>query len=334
MKAEVLLGPWVRRFLLEYMIEERNLSLNTQHSYRDTIVLLLQFLSKEIPKRAGDIEVLDVSVKRVQAFLTHLEKARGCAVRTRNQRLCAIHSLASFIESHSPEHIVWATQIRGIPVKKAAQNLIPYFDKGEIDELLKAPNLDKELGRRDRTLLLFLYNSGCRADEVARLTIANLDLRPPSSAGLNSVTIVGKGGKVRRCPLWPRTVEGLRTLIGSRPGDQRVFLNRRGQPLTRFGVYRLVRHYASLTSKKFPSLARKRASPHTIRHTSATQLLRAGVDLNTIREWLGHVSLDTTNIYTEVDFESKAKALELCEVNPKLARRRKESGIFGFLRKL
>ena len=128
------------------------------------------------------------------------------------------------------------------------------------------------------------------------------------------VQVRGKGNKLRRCPLWPQTVAELSSLIASRPPTDHVFLNRCGQPITRFGIHTMVERYVQRTLAGMPSLANKRVSPHTIRHTTATHLLRAGVDINTIRAWLGHVSLNTTNVYAEVDLEMKAKALATCEI--------------------
>jgi site-specific recombinase XerD len=331
MNAEPLLGPWVRRFLLEYMVSERNLSVNTQRSYRDTILLLLQFLSNEIKKPAGGIAVTDTSVERVQAFLRHLERERDCSIRTRNQRLSAIHSLARFIECHSPEHVCWAAQVRAIPEKKTTHRLLPYLEKPEMEALRSAPDKTTTLGHRDWIILLFLQNTGCRASEVAHLRIADLDLQPPSSTSRSFVRIEGKGRKPRLCPLWRATTEALRKLTKDRSPEEYVFLSRLGRPFTRFGIYCLVKRYVRHISKRNESIARKHVSPHTIRHSAATHLLQAGVDLNTIRGWLGHVSLDTTNIYTEVDFESKAKALALCEINPVQCRQR-QPDILGFLR--
>lgn len=334
MKADLLLAPWIRRFLLEYILKERNLSINTQRSYRDTMILLLQFIAGDLKKQPGGLAILDLTENRLQAFLSYLEQKRNCSVRTRNQRLCAVHSLARFIEWHSPEHVVWATQVRGVPMKKGTHDLIPYLEKAEMDALLEIPDGDSQLGRRDRALLLFLYNSGCRADEAAQLRISDLDLQRQAGTSLSIGRILGKGRKVRQFPLWPKTVEGLRSLIGNRSGEEHVFLNRRGEPMTRFGIYSVVKRHADCLAKRQKSVGQKRVSPHTVRHTAATHLLRAGVDLNTIRAWLGHVSIDTTNIYTEVDFETKARALALCEVVPKSGPTKPESDILAFLKKL
>jgi site-specific recombinase XerD len=182
-----------------------------------------------------------------------------------------------------------------------------------MDALLNAPDQETDQGRRDHALLLFLYNTGTRADEAAQTKILDLAIgHSPRDHSL--VQIRGKGNKIRRCPLWPQTVGELSRLTASRPSADHVFLNRYGEPITRFGIHTMVERYVRKTLPAMPSLAGKRVSPHTIRHTTATHLLRAGVDINTIRAWLGHVSLNTTNVYAEVDLEMKAKALATCEV--------------------
>jgi len=308
-----LLGPWVRRFLLEYLVSERNLARNTQRSYRDTLSLLLPFAAQQAQKEIDQISVIDVSPDVVRLFLRHLEESRKCAVATRNQRLAAIHSLARFVGQHSPEHIEWCGQLRTIPPKRAPRSTITYLEKSEMDALLSAPDQSTDQGRRDHARLLFLYNTGARADEAAQVKIMDL-LLVHSSRDHSLVEVRGKGNKLRRCPLWPQTVVEVSSLIASRPPTDHVFLNRCGQPITRFGIHTMIERYVQRTLARMPSLANKRVSPHTIRHTTATHLLRAGVDINTIRAWLGHVSLNTTNVYAEVDLEMKAKALATCEV--------------------
>jgi site-specific recombinase XerD len=305
-----IIGPWIRRFLLEHLVSERNLARNTRLSYRDALALLLPFVSGKRHKSVDQLRVTDLTPDLIRSFLANLETSRHSSIATRNQRLAAIHSLAAFVGAHSPEHIQWCAQVRAVPFKKTTRAAIGYLDKPEMDALLAGPDRKNVLGRRDYALLLFLYNSGARADEAARLTIGDLDL--PSS----SVRIVGKGGKQRHCPLWRLTVSELAVLIGHRHDDDRVFLNRYGQPMTRFGIHTLVERYARKARRLVPSMAKKRVSPHTIRHSTACHLLRAGVDINTIRGWLGHVSLETTNVYAEIDLEMKANALAKCEVQP------------------
>jgi integrase/recombinase XerD len=304
-----LLGPWVRRFLLEHVIGERNLARNTQVSYRDTLALLIPFVAGKIGKPVDRLAIEHVTPDVVRAFLRHLEQTRACCVATRNQRLAAIHALARFIALHSPEHISWCTSIQIIPFKKGPKVPVPYLDKPEMDALLDAPDRHSPQGIRDYALILFLYNTGTRADEAAHITIADLDL-----GASPAVKILGKGGKIRRCPLWSLTTNVLAPLISGRSLGERVFLNRRKQPITRFGIYSAVKRNVLKSGKLIPTLLGKRVSPHTIRHATAVHLLRAGVDINTIRAWLGHVSLQTTNVYAEVDLEMKSKALAHCEI--------------------
>jgi site-specific recombinase XerD len=266
-------------------------------------------VSQDLHHPLDHLAIDQLSPEVVQRFLGHLEQERGCSVTTRNQRLSAIHALARFIAVHSPEHIAWCGEIRAIPFKKTAKPQLGYLEKPEMDALLAAPNRHTAQGRRDHALLLFLYNTGSRASEAAQVTVADLELHTAPS-----VRLLGKGNRIRYCPLWTVTVQALTPLLGHRTDSDPVFLNRRHQPMTRFGIYALLQRTVAVASHHVPSLRTKSISPHTVRHTTAVHLLRAGVDINTIRAWLGHISLDTTNIYAEVDLDMKAKALARCEV--------------------
>ena len=331
MRDTTLLGPWVRRFLLEHLIGERNLARNTQQSYRDTLCQLIPFVSSRTRKSVDRLAMVDVSAEIVRDFLSDIEVSRGCSVATRNQRLAAVHALARFVGEHSPEHIQWCAQLRCIPYKRTTRALVPYLDKPEMDALLACPDRRTPQGRRDYALLLFLYNAGARADEAAHLTIDNVD------AISSSVSVLGKGRKQRQCPLWHETVQELCNLAGQRPPQERVFLNRCGQPLTRFGIHALVERYAVKAQTNMPSLASKRVSPHSIRHSTATHLLRSGVYINTVRAWLGHVSIDTTNIYAEIDLETKANALAKLNIpSDRKTNKRwaKDPALMAFLRSL
>jgi integrase/recombinase XerD len=336
MRDASLLGPWVRRFLMDHIVGERNLARNTQRSYRDTLRLLLPSVARLARKSVDRLMVIDVSADRVRQFLNDLEEKRHCGIATRNQRLAAIHALARFIGLHAPEVVEWCGQVRTVPFKKAPQSLVSYLEKPEMDALLATPNQATAQGRRDHALLLFLYNSGARADETAQVRINDLTLPQVPDRDLASALIRGKGNKSRRCPLWAQTVRELTELIRDRGPSEHVFLNRCGQPITRFGIHTLVERSVARAVKAVPSLAAKRVSPHTIRHTTATHLLRSGVDLNTIRAWLGHVSLTTTNVYAEVDLESKAKALANCDIDGKqgFVPWKENKGLMEFLRSL
>ena len=331
MRDTTLLGPWVRRFLLEHLSSERNLARNTQQSYRDTLCQLIPFVSNRLRTPVDRLAMVDVSAEIVREFLTDVEVSRGCSIATRNQRLAAIHAIARFVGEHSPEHIDWCTQLRCIPYKRTTQAVVPYLDKPEIDALLACPDRLTAQGRRDYALLLFLYNTGARADEAAHLEIGDFD------ASSSSVSVLGKGRKQRQCPLWPDTVQELLTVAGQRPPQERVFLNRCGQPLTRFGIHAVVERYAHKAQVDTPSLATKRVSPHSIRHSTATHLLRSGVDINTVRAFLGHASLNTTNIYAEIDLETKAQALAKCDVTDGHKTRKRwaeDPELMAFLRSL
>lgn len=309
MPNDALLGVWVRRFLLEYLVGDRNLARNTQQSYRDALALLFPFLASRKRKPVDRVTLEDLSADTLRGFLDGLEKERGCSVRTRNQRLAAIHTLAGFVALRSPAHVEWCGTIHSVPFKRVGKPVLPYLDKPEIDAILAAPDCGTRQGSRDYTLLLFLYNSGARVSEAASLRIGDLDLRPK---GNNAVSVTGKGRKCRVCPLWANTAKHLSRLIQGRQPDQPIFLNRHGEPLTRYGIHTMLRRHVRTAARSCPSLLRKRVSPHTIRHTTATHLLRAGVDINTIRAWLGHVSIDTTNIYVEIDLARKEEMLAKC----------------------
>jgi site-specific recombinase XerD len=251
---------------------------------------------------------------------------------TRNQRLAAVHSWARFIGGKRPEHLSWCTGVCAISFKKTARPVLHYLEAQEMKALLAAPDRNTAQGRRDQALLLFLYNSGARASEAAGVTIGDLELGDPAS-----IKIMGKGRKERRCPLLVSTTQFLVPLVAGRSPSEPLFLNRRGQPITRFGIFALVERYALQASSKLPSLKKKQVSPHTIRHTTAVHLLRSGVDINTIRAWLGHVSVDTTNIYAEVDLEMKAKALAHSEIpglTPPRKTWREDQATMAFLRNL
>ena len=206
--------------------------------------------------------------------------------------------------------------------KRSTRVAVGYLDKHEIDAMLAAPDRTTKAGHRDHVLLLFLYNSGARADEAAQLEIGDMTLCGNGSGTLSSVRLKGKGNKVRLCPLWASTVLALRELTRGRQDHERVFLSRTAKPLTRFGVHDIVTRHARTAATSVPEMQKKKIGPHTIRHTTATHLLRAGVDINTIRAWLGHVSLDTTNVYAETDLDMKAKALGMCEQKQMSGRKR------------
>ena len=312
-KNQLFLGYWIRPFLMEYLVTIKNYSINTVKSYRDSLTMFLVFIRDTTKKKIEQIRIEDITPVLIEKFLKSIEENRKCSVSTRNQRLSAIHSLAQFIATKCPEQVEWSRMIHTVPSKKKIKSLITYLEKEEMDALLNAPDRKEVQGRKDYALLLFLYNSGARASEVCNLLIKDLFLSR-NRTNMATVTICGKGNKIRRCPLWESTVVELKKIIANRTEDEHIFLNRYGNPLTRFGIFEMIDRIVKVALKTSPKLKDKKISPHVIRHTTASHLLQAGIDINTIRAWLGHTSIETTNIYAEVNMEMKAKALKECEI--------------------
>ena len=203
------LGPWLRRFFEEYLVTERNLARNTQISYRDTFKLLLSFAADRLRKPVERLDVRDLGAELALVFLAHLEDQRACSPQSRNQRLTALRTFARFVGSRSPAHVEWCAQIRALPFKKSTPRPIEYLEKDEIDALLEAPGRATPQGRRESILLLFLYNTGARADEAAQVRVGDLQQLGEEAKATALVTLRGKRGKQRQCPLWLRTASGL-----------------------------------------------------------------------------------------------------------------------------
>jgi len=331
MRDLVTLGPWLRRFLSEHIVTERNLARNTCKSYRDTFSLLLPFVSGKLRKPVDRLALRDVTSRHVLQFLAHLEEDRGCSVQTRNQRLAAIQAFARFVGSRDPAHVEWCGHVRAIATKKSMPPPVGWLTRAEMEAMLAVPDRKTTRGRGEYALLLFLYNTGARVSEATHLKVRDLQIGRGKS-GHDLATLHGKGGKTRQCPLWPETKGVLAEQALGRSADDAVFVSRLGTPFTRFGVYRLVERCAA----KAPELAGRTITPHVIRHTTACHLVFAGVDINTVRAWLGHVLISTTNIYAEIDLTLKAQAVALCEVGEHLPRRswKEDKELMAFLKSL
>jgi len=331
MPEHELLGRWLRRFLTEYIVTERNLARNTRSSYRDTFRLLLPFASSKLRKPVDRLTVGDLASSLVLKFLAHVEDDRGCSIRTRNQRLASIKAFARFVGSRGPEHVEWCGHIRAISSKKTMQPSVGWLTRPEMEAMLAVPDRKTDRGQHEYALLLFLYNTGARVSEATELKVQDLSLAA-RRGGHDLATLHGKGGKTRQCPLWPETERALAHEIRDRERDAPVFVSRLGTGFTRFGVYRLIERCAA----QVPALAGRTITPHVIRHTTACHLVLAGVDINTIRAWLGHVSISTTNIYAEIDLTLKANAVALCEVGQQRPGRawKEDKGLMAFLKSL
>lgn len=331
MSEREFLGPWLRRFLVDYIVTERNLARNTRTSYRDTFSLLLPFVSGKLRKPVDRLAVRDLTSALVLKFLTHLEDDRDCSVRTRNQRLAAIRAFARFVGSRDPAHVEWCGHIRAIASKKSMPPPVGWLTRTEMEAMLAVPDRETSRGRREYALLLFLYNTGARVSEATQLKVRDLKFGR-GNGGHDLATLHGKGGKTRQCPLWPEAERVLADEVRDRAGDAPVFVSRLGTRFTRFGVYRLIERCAA----RVPELVDRTITPHVIRHTTACHLVLAGVDINTIRAWLGHVSISTTNIYAEIDLTLKASAVALCEVGQQRPGRswKEDKDLMAFLKSL
>jgi integrase/recombinase XerD len=302
------LGQLVQSFFTDHLPVQKGLRLGSIRSYRDTIRLFLCFVSEQKRKPIAKLTLQDLVFDHVLAFLKHLEQARGNSVRTRNQRRAALNTFFTYVALRTPEMLANCQQIAAIPVKRTSLPDTHYLEREEMTALFRSLPREGHFALRDRTLLLFLYNTGARVQEAADLRIEHLDLTAPAKVHLH-----GKGDKWRTCPLWEETVNHLMRLLAERRTElcHPVFCARRNHPLTRFGIYKIIRRHAAAWDTSGPQP--RRVSPHLFRHTAAVHLLESGVEVNVIRGWLGHVSLDTTNRYAELTLRAKAEALRACE---------------------
>jgi site-specific recombinase XerD len=306
------IAPLIQAFFLEFLVARRGLSSNTLTAYRDGIKLLLNFTAEQRRIPMDKLAVEDFDDRTVVDFLEHLQSARGNATRSRNTRLAPIHGLFRYIAGQVPEAMARCQQICAVPLKKGAHQSMEYLEDAEMGAMLSSIDLDSQHGSRDHALLLFMYNTGARAQEVVDLKLDDLRLDKPPQTRL-----FGKGGKDRTCPLWAETVQALRHYLGRRVPSQEaccnVFLNANGQRFTRFGIRYLVRKYAAKAAQRCPSLKGKNVGPHTLRHTTAMHLLQSGNDLSVIKNWLGHADMNTTHEYVAIDMKMKQRALDSCQ---------------------
>jgi len=322
------LGRSVARFFQEYLPDLRGMSPHTIKSYRDTMVLFLRFAAAKSGGSIESLDVRDINADRLGDFLTSLEKERGNSIATRNARLAAMHSFARFLIAEHPEHMDALQQVVGLPFKRGGRAApVEYLEEPEIKGVLESIDRDTASGRRDYALFSLMFNTGARVQEILDLRVCDLRLASPCQVRLH-----GKGAKIRLCPIWRRTAQLLQDLISTHPpsdnpADQRVFLNDRGTPLTRFGVRYLLRKYVDLTARTTPALADKKIHPHSLRHSTAIHLLKAGVDVATISQWLGHSGLNVTMRYARADIDMKRQALE--QVFPNVAPSKNDRLIVG-----
>jgi site-specific recombinase XerD len=294
-------------FFHGWLVEQRNASRHTVISYRDTWRLFLRYVAASRQKPVAKLQLPDLTGTEVLAFLRDCEEQRRVSIGTRNCRLAALRSFFGFLIDRDPLAARQCADVLRIPVKRSRQRELCYLDEHEVAAILAQPDRSTLEGQRDHALLAFLYNTGARIQEALDVCPASLRLEAPAQ-----VRLFGKGRKERLCPLWPETAALLRALLQRAPRqpDQRIFVNRYGEPLGAAGVRFKLGLYVRRARQKVPSLSAKHVSPHTFRHTAAVHLVTAGVDVTVIRSWLGHAHLDTTNHYARATIETKRKALE------------------------
>jgi len=303
------LGRVLRGFFADHLPRVRGSSPHTVLSYRDTFVLFLRFVADWRKRSVNQLDLGDLGPSEVLAFLEQLETSRHNLVATRNVRLAAIHAFFRYCATADPTRVEHCQRVLAIPFKRTGSRPIQYFEYDEIQAVLASVDRTTADGRRDYALLATMFNTGARVQEIVTLCVRDLHLD-----ALPQVRLYGKGRKERWCPLWPQTTEILRTWLRE-PGrddspDRPLFCNHRGERLTRFGVRYLLRKYCARAKITTPSLSHKRLHPHSMRHSSAVHLLRSGVEITTISQWLGHASVVTTNRYACIDLEMKRKAIE------------------------
>ena len=296
----------VQAFFTDRLLRQRGASPNTVAGYRDTFRLLLRFAKERLRKAPSKLSLKDLDVPFVGDFLDHLEKTRGNGARSRNTRLAAIHSFFHYVSFQEPAYAEQCRRILAIPSKRYERRLIEYLAPEEIDALLAAPDRTTWIGRRDRALLLVGIQTGLRVSELIGLRRSDIIL-----GGGAHVRCEGKGRKQRFTPLRPEAVEVLAQWLRECPAEPATpaFPSSRGGPLRRDAVERLVARHRRSAARRCPSLKRKRVTPHVLRHTAAMQLLHHGIDRSVIALWLGHESVETTEMYLHADLRQKEEAL-------------------------
>lgn len=322
----------LQSFFTDRLLRQRQASPHTIAGYRDSFRLLLQFAKQRIGKMPSKLTIEDLAPPFLGAFLEHLEKVRKNTARTRNARLAAIHSFFQYVALEEPAHALHCQRVLAMPNKRQERRPIEFLSRDEIDALLAVPNLSTWVGRRDRTLLLVAVQTGLRVSELVGLNCQDVVL----GTGAH-VRCLGKGRKQRCTPLRPETTRTLDAWLRERRGqpEQPVFPSIRGGRLSRDAIERLIAKYTNVAQHSCPSLKRKKVSPHVLRHAAAMDLLQHGVDRSVICTWLGHESVETTQMYLHADMRLKEKALSrTTPLGVKLGRYRPDDKLLAFLESL
>ncbi len=306
MTAATSLAPLLERFFMQRLMQERRVSSHTICSYRDTFRMFLKFTQQRLHKPPSALVFEEIDAPLIVAFLDHLEKQRGLSVRSRNLRLTAIHSFFRYIAFELPTHSAQIQRVLAIPSKRFTRTLVRFLTRAEVDALLAAPDRRTWYGRRDHAFILMAVQTGLRLSEITGTTREDLVLETGAH-----VCIIGKGRKERCTPLAKPTVAVLKAWLREpSKGDRHLlFPNAKGERLSVHGVKYMLNKHAATAARACPSLTGKRVTVHVLRHTMALEMLQAGVDRAVIALWLGHESVETTQIYLEATLAMKEQAL-------------------------
>lgn len=296
----------LQTFFTNRLLQQRRASPHTVTAYRNTFRLLLRFATTRLGRAPSCLTVADLDAVFLGQFLDHLERERGNSARSRNARLAALHAFFRYVALTEPAHALHCQRVLAIPSKRFERGIVEFLADDEIEALLDAPDLATWIGRRDRALLLVAVQTGLRVSELTALC------RQDVTFGTGAhVRCLGKGRKFRCTPLRPDVTKVLEAWLHERPPepDRPVFSSSRGSRMSVDAVERLVAKHIAAARERCPSLSKKRVTPHTLRHTAAMVLLQKGVDRSVIALWLGHESIETTQVYTHADLRLKEQAL-------------------------
>lgn len=323
----------VQAYFGEYLTQQRALSPQTIAAYRDGFVLFLEFAEERLGKAPVAMALADVTPELIMAFLDHLERQRHNSVRSRNARLAALRSFLKFAGHRDVASLQVIERALGVPVKRFERPMFGYLTREEVQAVIGEPG-DSWLSQRDHALFLLMYNTGARVSEIIGVKVGDVVL----DASAACVHLHGKGRKQRSVPLWHTTVKALRAWLRSNSeltAEAPLLPNRNGREMTRANVTLRLALAVQHATETQPALAKRKVSPHTIRHTTAMHLLQAGVDISVIALWLGHESPVTTHHYVEADLAMKERALaRLHEPSSKILRYRAPDSLLNFLRTL
>ncbi|HJY75906.1 MAG TPA: tyrosine-type recombinase/integrase [Burkholderiales bacterium] len=332
MITPVPIAGLLERFFTERLMRERQASSHTIAAYRDTFRLLLAFVHQRLGKAPCALTLADLDATLIGAFLDHLERSRGNSARTRNARLAAIHSFFGYVALQEPTHAGLIQRALAMPNKRYDRRPIDFLTREEMEALLAAPDRGTWIGRRDHALLLLALQTGLRVSELIGLRCDDVVL----GSGAH-VRCRGKGRKERCTPLRRDAVAALRLWLRERAGrpEEPLFPSGRGATMSRDAIEYLLAKYAAAAQKRCPSLQKKRVSPHVLRHSTAMDLLQRGIDRSVIALWLGHESVETTQMYLDADLALKEKALARTAPLPTYrSRYRPDDRLMAFLRAL